>query len=105
MGDLPGIQPSDLQIQVKDDVLNVSGKRFISRKKVLSFSRLFHIDTTSIDPSKMTAKIIDGVLTITAIKSKKLSGPINIAVTSNPNRHLIEESFAEKEEVIEENEE
>merc|ERR1719498_2201803 len=78
--DLPGVQASDLQVQIEDNILNISGKRLMSRNKVLTFSRLFQLDTTSIDTQKMTANLIDGVLTIAAYKSEKLTTPINIAL-------------------------
>merc|ERR1719367_1556116 len=68
--DLPGVQANDLQLQVKDSILNVSGKRSIPRNKILTFSRQFQLDTTDIDPNKITADLMNGVLTITAYKKE-----------------------------------
>merc|ERR1712232_140198 len=92
----------DLQVQVKDSILNVSGKRSIPVNKVLTFSRQFQLDTTSIDPKKITADLINGVLVITAYKKEKLIDPIKIAINEEPKFTRMEECADEEKKEDEE---
>jgi HSP20 family protein len=80
--DLPGMQKSDIAIEVKDHVLMVSGKRQETMKKqedekiimqersLNSFSREVVLPK-SVDADKVTAEYKAGVLTITLPKTEK----------------------------------
>mmetsp|Transcript_27211 Transcript_27211/g.41162 ORF Transcript_27211/g.41162 Transcript_27211/m.41162 type:complete len:180 (+) Transcript_27211:85-624(+) len=85
--DLPGVKADDLEVQVENKVLSVSGKRCVSdqRKKTLEFCRKFELDTTTVDSSTIAANLVDGVLTITMQKMKKPEDVMmKIAITTNP---------------------
>merc|ERR1712232_575625 len=92
----------NLQVQVKDSILNISGKRSIPRNKVLTFSRQFQLDTTNIDQNKITADLTNGVLTITAYKKEKILVPIKIAINTGQKFTRIEESADEEKKEDEE---
>ena len=72
--DLPGVDKSDVSVEIKDNVLNLSGQRPIEkdvsddqyyRKERCcgSFQRAFNLQR-AVDPAKVTAKFKSGVLTI-----------------------------------------
>ena len=75
--EVPGLQRSDLQIQLHDDNLTVSGVRHDSDTRCEqyhrverghgTFSRTFHLPHP-VDAAKITADLRDGVLTITCPK-------------------------------------
>lgn len=79
--DLPGLQKSDITIEVKDRVLSVSGKREQSMKKkegekiimqersLNAFSREVVL-SKSVDADKVVAEYKDGVLTISLPKTE-----------------------------------
>eukprot|EP00547_Thalassionema_nitzschioides_P006111 CAMPEP_0194211556 /NCGR_PEP_ID=MMETSP0156-20130528/10662_1 /TAXON_ID=33649 /ORGANISM="Thalassionema nitzschioides, Strain L26-B" /LENGTH=182 /DNA_ID=CAMNT_0038939147 /DNA_START=30 /DNA_END=578 /DNA_ORIENTATION=- len=82
--DMPGVKATDVDVQVKDKILSVSGKRLVSNSQTLQFSRQFQLDTSNVDPSTIKANLVDGVLTITAQKVKKVDNLMKIAITTNP---------------------
>lgn len=99
--DLPGVKAGDLDVQVHNEVMKVSGKRSISDSKKLKFSRKFELDTTHVDPTSIAANLVDGVLTITMQKIKKPEDvTMKITITTNPidEKMLTEEKEEEKEE-------
>mmetsp|Transcript_20410 Transcript_20410/g.30682 ORF Transcript_20410/g.30682 Transcript_20410/m.30682 type:complete len:173 (-) Transcript_20410:75-593(-) len=108
--DLPGVKAGDLDVQVQNEVLSVSGKRSISDNKKLKFSRKFELDTTNVNPTSIAANLVDGVLTITMQKVKKPEDVMmKIAVTTNTIDEKMltedeEKKNEEKEEDLEEEE-
>lgn len=71
--DLPGVPKSDLSLELKDDVLTVSGK-----KKGKEFSRQYLVDE-SVTAEDVSAVSQDGVLTIT-IKKPAHAPPVKIEI-------------------------
>jgi HSP20 family molecular chaperone IbpA len=71
--DVPGVNAGDINIQVKDDVLAISGHREMTKDNYSyksSFSKSLLLDP-SIDSDKITAQITNGVLVVTAPKDPK----------------------------------
>jgi HSP20 family protein len=77
--DLPGVPPAGLDVDLKDDVLTITGsveplpanRRQIYREyDVGSFSRQFRLGE-AVDQKKIAAKLVDGVLTVTLPKGEK----------------------------------
>ena len=78
MAEVPGVQQNDLDIQLHDDNLTVSGVRRESgapceqyhrvERGPGSFSRTFHLPH-AVDSERITADLRDGVLTITCPKT------------------------------------
>jgi HSP20 family protein len=80
--DVPGVKASDLNVNVENRVLTVSGSRTVQfgiRSNALKFSRQFALDAT-VDADRLSANLVDGVLTITAPKIEKL-GPLEVTIT------------------------
>jgi HSP20 family protein len=76
--ELPGLQREDLDIQVHEDRVTLSGTRR-ERSQACeqyhrverghgSFSRTFHLPV-AVDPARVTADLRDGVLTVTCPKA------------------------------------
>jgi HSP20 family molecular chaperone IbpA len=78
--DLPGVKASDLQVQVEDKVLRVSGERKTAGTES-KFVRSFSVDPTTVDFDNMKANLEYGVLTLTAPKRVKPTVSKTIAVT------------------------
>lgn len=90
--DVPGVKMKDMTIDFndKDRVLHISGGRKVRqedqsgnvKESESKFEKRFVMDK-SVDISKVTAKLQDGVLTITAPKNVELLKPetIKIAIT------------------------
>jgi HSP20 family protein len=86
--DLPGLSEKDVQLQIHQDVLTMSGERrqdvpqgwFVHRQEraPVKFSRSFSLPC-KIDPEKSTASLKSGVLTITLAKATDAQ-PRQIAV-------------------------
>jgi HSP20 family protein len=85
--ELPGLQRDDLDIQINDDNLTISGVRR-EREEACeqyhrverghgSFSRTFHLPLP-VDAAAITADLHDGVLTVTCPKSNEAARRINI---------------------------
>ena len=93
--DLPGVKSEDLNIQVDDGVLKISGARRVYGEssetaiKKRRFSYSMTVDTTEIDTSKMEANLADGVLVITAPKLPK-SKPVTVTITTKPHPEQLE---------------
>jgi HSP20 family protein len=77
--DLPGMQREDVHIELTHDSLTISGERKLEKRaegeethrteRVAGpFSRSFSIGV-DIDPAKTTARLVDGVLTLTIAKA------------------------------------
>jgi HSP20 family protein len=76
--ELPGLQREDLDIQVQDDRVTLSGARRERSQSCEqyhgverghgSFSRTFHLPVP-VDPARVTADLRDGVLTVTCPKA------------------------------------
>lgn len=73
--DIPGIKPEEVKVEVKDDILTVSGaheerteekeKDYVRRERRYgAFSRSMALPS-GVDPEKITAKTHDGVLEVT----------------------------------------
>jgi HSP20 family protein len=89
--DLPGVAEKDLQVQVTDNRLSVSGKResekteqgqtfYASERSYGSFTRSFTLPE-GIDADKAHAQLKNGVLTI-AVPKRPETQPRKIAVNS-----------------------
>jgi HSP20 family protein len=86
--DLPGLSEKDVQLQIHQDVLTMSGERrqdapqgwFVQRQEraPVKFSRSFSLPC-KIDPEKSTATLKNGVLTLTLAKVTEAQ-PRQIAV-------------------------
>jgi HSP20 family protein len=89
--DLPGIAEKDLQVQLSDNRLTVSGKResekteqgdtyYATERSYGSFSRSFTLPD-GLDSDKVRAELKNGVLSVTAPKRPEAQ-PKKISVTS-----------------------
>lgn len=89
--DLPGVAEKDVQVQVSDNRLSVSGKResekteqgetfYTSERSYGSFTRSFMLPE-GIDADKVHAQLKNGVLTI-AVPKRPETQPRKIAVSS-----------------------
>ena len=78
--DVPGVLAKDLQVQVEDNVLRVSGERKTAGSEC-KFFRSFSIDPQNVDVDNLKANLDCGVLTLTAPKRAKPAVSKVIAVT------------------------
>ena len=88
--DLPGVKKEDINVEVKDNMLIVSGERKFKKeesdkgyKRVESFFGKFERRFTlpaDADPDKIEAKVEDGVLTIIIPKVEQKENTKKIAV-------------------------
>jgi len=88
LADIPGVKPDDLTVDLKDNVLTLSGdiqnhesdteKPIYSEYQTGSYYRQFSI-SEMIDQSKIEAKVTDGVLRLALPKVEK-AAPRRIAV-------------------------
>jgi HSP20 family protein len=74
--DLPGVEKSNIDIQIEDNVLTVSGSREMGRAepKSVPFSKSFPLDS-NVDTDKMSAFLNSGVLLIRAPKKTITKAP------------------------------
>jgi HSP20 family protein len=88
LADLPGVDPKGLEIDLRDDTLTILGKtdaedeerRYLVREYgVGNFQRQFTLSEV-IDQEKISAKLINGVLTLVLPKVEKAK-PRKIAVS------------------------
>jgi len=88
--ELPGIQTADVQLQLHDDVLNISaerkpsdvaGERLTSERPALRFNRSVSLPF-AIDPEQVEARLHAGVLVIT-LKRAATDRPRRIQINSN----------------------
>ena len=79
--DLPGLRPSDLQVQVENGILTLRGERkdeqeqkgatyHTYERRYGSFVRSFELPV-HIDPAQVKARYTDGVLTVTLPKKEE----------------------------------
>ncbi|MCF6187742.1 MAG: Hsp20/alpha crystallin family protein [Desulfobulbaceae bacterium] len=89
--ELPGVQAEDLDISVEGDTLTLLGKRKAHQEEEQTsyhrreieagnFSRAIALPT-KVDLDKITAKLVDGVLTITLTKADEVK-PRQISITT-----------------------
>jgi HSP20 family protein len=84
--DVPGVKAADMNVELENEgkVLRISGGRKVEKKGEVSetrFDKRFTIGD-NIDMEKMTANLVDGVLTLTAPKKAKEEKPLKkIAIT------------------------
>lgn len=88
--ELPGVSRDDVDITVTKDVLSISGKRTtdvpegfsVHRRErgAIQFARSFTLPS-KVDPEKVSAKLANGVLTITLAKAPEAQ-PRKIALKS-----------------------
>jgi HSP20 family molecular chaperone IbpA len=64
LADLPGVKPSDLEVQFDKDTLHVVGRR---ESAGYAYRRSFTL-SRDIDPEGISAELADGVLTLTLPK-------------------------------------
>lgn len=85
--EMPGVNKEGLEITVEDNELAIVGHRnseqlnaqpLFRERRLMDYRRSFELDP-AIDTSKVTAKIDQGVLTVTLPKSEKVK-PRKIAV-------------------------
>jgi len=89
LADMPGIDKDGVQIDLKEDQLTIHGKVVLSETKETflhkeyAMGNYFRQFTLSdmIDREKITAKMTDGVLTLTLPKAEK-AAPKKITVTA-----------------------
>jgi HSP20 family protein len=68
--DVPGVKQSDIDINLEENVLTISGERQMGTGDVTrksTFSKSFTLDST-VEADKITAKLSNGVLLVTAPK-------------------------------------
>jgi HSP20 family protein len=85
---VPGLQAEDLNIQVLENVVSIEGEYQAEEAEFLlnelpngSFRRSLRLPT-EIDPDKVEAKIVDGVLTLTLPKAES-ARPKKIKIAVN----------------------
>lgn len=87
VADMPGVAPADLEIDVSQDTLSISGRvaqddepcsASLTEYGRTSFYRSFHL-SRRLDTQRMTANLKDGILRVTIGKSKN-TGPRKIPV-------------------------
>jgi HSP20 family protein len=98
--DLPGVRPEDCQVNVEQNgrLLHLSGGRKIEKEDGFTdtrFDQKFTLGKT-IDPTKISANLADGVIVITATKDPKLLQAQTVAITSNPHPTLLKNKDEEK---------
>lgn len=89
--EVPGLTTKDIQIQLENDVLTLSGERKVETPKgytahrrersSLSFTRSFTLPS-KVDPEKVTATLKDGVLQLEMAKTPEAQ-PRQIAIRSS----------------------
>lgn len=89
--EVPGLATKDLQIQLENDVLTLTGERKVESPKgytahrrergSLSFTRSFNLPT-KVDPEKVTATLRDGILSLELGKAPQAQ-PRQIAIKSS----------------------
>lgn len=88
--ELPGILLDDVDLQVRDDILNLTGKRRFEKvakkenyhrveRSYGVFSRSFTLPS-SVDQNKIQAKLKDGILEVKIPKLRSIDQPIPIEV-------------------------
>jgi Molecular chaperone (small heat shock protein) len=96
--DVPGVKLKDIEIELEQDrVLRISGGRKVHKTdddgtvstSESKFEKRFVMDQ-SIDTSKVSANLQDGVLTITAPKNIEHSKVHKIAITEGPSPMITE---------------
>ena len=81
MIDIPGVDPKDIQLEISDEMLTISGEKITEAQKSSEgytrierfsgkFSRRFSI-SASVQVEKITAKTAHGVLSITLPKTQR----------------------------------
>lgn len=89
--EVPGLATKDVQIQLENDVLTLTGERKVESPKgytahrrergSLSFTRSFNLPT-KVDPEKVTATLKDGILSLELAKAPQTQ-PRQIAIKSS----------------------
>ncbi|GKY99306.1 hypothetical protein MPSEU_000885700 [Mayamaea pseudoterrestris] len=90
--DVPGVKIQDVKLQVKDSVLHVTAERKAGETTIAKFSQHFALDESLIDSDKLSARLTDGVLTISAPK-KEEPAPQVISVTSSEPTDINEDGL------------
>lgn len=107
--DVPGIKKKDLKVSVENDQLEIEGSRRVSTPHGAStrkFSRSFALDVDSLDLSKMSANLTDGVLRV-SIPKKERPAPLEIDITEGETEVEVEDviSIDDEDEKLEAEEE
>lgn len=79
--DMPGVKAENVEIEEKEGTLKVEAKRKTGDKVMATYQQHFALDSSVADASKLSAELIDGVLTITLPKKPK-PDPIKVQVVS-----------------------
>ncbi len=90
--ELPGVRVEDLEISLEGDTLTLQGKRLRSQDDTATSYHRREIETgnfsralalpTKVDLDKMTAKLVDGILTITLQKAEEVK-PRQIKISTD----------------------
>nr|AFO84298.1 heat shock protein 20 [Ditylum brightwellii] len=96
--DVPGVKAADIKLQLEGGegssrkVIHLSGERKFQRGDTTTeskFKKSITIDDTSVDTSKITANLADGVLVLTAPKKNEKPTSVQaIPITEQPHAHL-----------------
>jgi len=89
MADMPGVDKEGVSIDLKEDQLTINGKVSLTKDKEILLHKEYEVGnyfrqftlTDVIDREKITAKMADGVLTLTLPKAEK-AVPKKITVTA-----------------------
>jgi HSP20 family molecular chaperone IbpA len=87
--DLPGVKPSDVTMELKDETISLHATRKVFDKETI-MDRYLSIDRTKIDPTSFEAYLADGVLTVTGTKRDEPE-PKPILINNGPTVLKIEE--------------
>merc|ERR1712137_777826 len=68
--DVPGVKATDMKVSVDDDgkTLWLRGERLYGKENTKTFSKRWSLESAPVDSSLATAKLLNGVLTITVPK-------------------------------------
>jgi HSP20 family protein len=96
--DLPGVNISNIKLELADDTITLHAERKIF-EKVSTIDKYFSVDRTKVDVNAFKAYLVDGVLTITGYL-KDPAQPKSIAVVDGLTEMTIEDGKKQPEEMI-----
>ena len=88
--DLPGVKKDDITVDVENGAVNIRGTRFFRNGTTVeksNFTKSFGVDTNTVDLSKLTANLADGVL-VESAPEKARAEPVSITITTEPHKAI-----------------